>query len=171
MRLNSVVLMSAIAVTSSAAAQATRAVTTLSPTRGNTASGRATVVITQAGASIIVEMRGLSPGSHGLHIHEFGDCSAPDASSAGAHFNPTNHPHAGPADERRHVGDFGNIVADKDGNARLEILDARLALDGPTGVLGRSMVVHANPDDLRTQPTGNTGARVACGVIGVAKSE
>jgi superoxide dismutase, Cu-Zn family len=166
----SVVLL-AMAAQPAMATQPQRAVAHLSATRGGSVSGKITFTRVEAGVTVSADLRGLSPGAHGLHIHEFGDCSAPDANSAGAHFNPTNEPHGGPKDQRRHVGDLGNIVADKEGNARLESLDARLALEGPSGVIGRSIVVHVSPDDFRTQPTGNTGARLACGVIGVAKSE
>jgi superoxide dismutase, Cu-Zn family len=142
----------------------------LSPTAGNQASG--TVSFTREGDKIhvLADIAGLGAGtSHGFHIHEFGDCSAPDASSAGAHYNPTGHQHAGPPSPR-HAGDLGNVVADAEGKAHLDLVVDTMDLGcGPAMVLGRGVVVHANPDDLTTQPTGNSGPRIACGVIGVAK--
>jgi Cu-Zn family superoxide dismutase len=167
MKLTSIALLTTLAVPS-AAPRVTRAVANLSPTRGSAVSGRVVFTRTDGGINVSAEFEGLAEGAHGLHIHELGDCSAPDASSAGAHFNPESERHGAPGDEHRHVGDLGNVVADKAGKARLETLDGRMALDGPQGILGRSVIVHTNPDDLRTQPTGNAGGRLACAVIGVA---
>ena len=101
-----------------------------------------------------------------------GDCTAADLSSAGAHFNPTNKPHAGPDDMQRHVGDKGNIEADASGAGKLDYVDHNISLvREQSSVIGRSVVVHAKADDLKTQPAGDSGARVACGVIGIAKSK
>lgn len=147
----------------------TAAIAVMNPTQGSTVHGVVTFKKEGRGVRIIANIVGLSPGPHGFHIHEFGDCTAPDASSAGGHFNPTNMPHGGPKAAKRHVGDLGNIVADKNGVARLEMTDHLIRLDGPNSIIGRSVVVHAHADDLKTQPTGNSGARVACGVIGIAK--
>lgn len=137
----------------------------LSPTRGHDTAGE--VTFDQAGDRVRVEARitGLSPSrEHGFHIHEVGDCSAPDASSAKSHFNPYGKPHGiGP---ERHAGDLPALKADAQGRAHLVVdLDIITLRDGPAGIIGRSVVVHARPDDYRTQPTGNTGARLACGVI------
>ena len=104
-----------------------------------------------------------------VHIHEFGDCSAADATSAGGHFNPGKHPHAGPDMPMRHEGDLGNLTADAAGKAHYERVDKDLKLTGDDSIIGRSVIVHEKVDDLKTQPTGNAGARVACGVVGVAK--
>ncbi len=147
----------------------TKAIAVLQPTQGNDVRG--TVTFTQSKNGVLVEavVTGLTPGKHGFHIHEFGDCSAPDGTSAGGHFNPTDHPHAGPADETRHVGDLGNLIADDQGNAEYRWIDPKMSLHGPTSILGRGVIVHAGEDDLHSQPTGAAGARVACGVIGVAK--
>ncbi len=120
---------------------------------------------------ITAKLSGLTEGAHGFHVHEFGDCSAPDGSSAGGHFNPAGAPHAGPADLHRHAGDMGNVTAGKDGMATIEYVDAQASFDGPSSILGRGVIVHANPDDLKTQPTGNAGGRIACGVVGVVKGE
>ena len=114
---------------------------------------------------VYASLSGLTPGKHGFHIHEKGDCSAPDASSAGGHFNPTGMPHAGPHDSHRHVGDFGNLEADASGNAHYSQVFSDLRFDGESSIIGRGIIVHAQPDDMKTQPTGNAGGRVACGVI------
>jgi len=141
------------------------AVASLSPTRGNSTSGE--VTFDQVGDRVRVDARvsGLSPNrEHGFHIHEVGDCSAPDASSAKSHFNPYGKPHGlGP---ERHAGDLPALKADAQGRAHLVVdLDIITLGKGPSGIVGRSVVVHARPDDYRTQPTGSTGARLACGVI------
>lgn len=121
----------------------------------------------QSGDTVRVEAQvtGLTPGEHGFHIHEKGDCSAPDASSAGGHFNPDGMPHGGPGEHRRHVGDFGNLQADANGIARYTGSFTNLAFEGARSVVGKAVIIHAQPDDLKTQPTGNAGGRVACGVI------
>ena len=111
------------------------------------------------------EINGLTPGKHGFHIHEKGDCSAADASSAGGHFNPTGMPHGGRRGSQRHLGDLGNITADKSGIARFAFTDGWITLAGVNSIIGHAVVVHAQADDLKSQPSGNAGARVACGVI------
>ena len=144
-----------------------RAVAQLQPTKGNTATGTAT--FTQRGGKVLVEVKvsGLVPGAeHGFHIHEKGDCSSGDGMSAGAHFNPLNKPHAHFSTPDRHAGDMPALKADASGNASVAVeLDVITVIDGPTGIVGRGLIVHAQPDDYKTQPTGNAGARVACGVI------
>lgn len=114
---------------------------------------------------VTVDLTGLRPGAHGFNIHEKGDCSAPDATSAGDHFNPAEKPHGGPDSAQRHAGDLGNVVADGSGKARASRVDQHLTLDGPASIVGRAVVVHADPDDLASQPSGKAGARVGCGVI------
>lgn len=110
---------------------------------------------------------GLEPGTHGLHIHEHGDCSAPDGSSAGAHFAPDGDPHGAPRDaaDAHHAGDLGNVTATEGGMAEKRMTDDELSLTGTYGVLGRAVVVHQGEDDLVSQPSGNSGDPVACGVI------
>ena len=149
----------------------TRAVALLHPAKDGKVEGTLTFAKAAAGLKVTGRITGLPPGTHGFHIHEFGDCTAADFSSAGGHYNPTGHQHAGPTEARRHMGDMGNIEAGADGTASVDYTDARLRLEGAHGILGRGVIVHANPDDLKTQPTGNAGGRVACGVIGVAKAE
>lgn len=138
----------------------------LSATKGNTVTG--TVHFSQAGAKLRVQAQvaGLAPGPHGFHIHEKGDCSAPDGSSAGGHFNPQAKSHAHPDAAERHAGDLPQLVADAAGQARLDFeIDLIRIGDGPTDILGRAVVVHAGADDFKSQPAGNSGPRVACGVI------
>lgn len=147
----------------------TKAVAVLHPTEGNSVKG--TVTFTQMGESVKVQahLSGLKPGTHGFHVHEFGDCSAGDGTSAGGHFNPASMPHGAPTDKQRHAGDLGNIVAGEDGAAHVEVTDSVLRLNGDGSIIGRGVIVHAAADDLKTQPTGNAGGRQACGVIGIAK--
>ena len=137
----------------------------LSPTAGNTVRGTVTFTQEDGGVRVVADLAGLTPGDHGIHIHERGDCSATDASSAGDHFNPTGSPHAGPDAAQRHEGDLGNITADASGNARYDRVDPKLSLEGDQSIVGRAIVVHVGNDDLNTQPAGNSGPRTACGVI------
>ncbi|HYB99811.1 MAG TPA: superoxide dismutase family protein [Candidatus Limnocylindrales bacterium] len=152
-----------------AAAAPTKAVAVLRATEGSKVSG--TITFTKAGDGVKVSgtISGLTPGKHGFHVHEFGDCSAPDATSAGGHFNPTGEPHAAPTDAARHTGDLGNVEAGEDGTATIDHTDKRATFEGVNSILGRGLIVHAKADDLKTQPTGDAGGRVACAVIGVAK--
>jgi len=149
--------------------QVKEAMAVVNPTESSKVKGTVGFARDGKGVRITAVIEGLSPGLHGFHIHEFGNCTSPDANSAGGHFNPTDMPHAGPKAEKRHVGDLGNLEADKDGVARLEVTDERLNLDGPQSIIGRSVIIHARQDDLKTQPAGESGARVACGVIGITK--
>lgn len=137
----------------------------LAPTSGNSASG--TVTFTRKGDMMLVtaNLSGLKAGGHGFHIHEKGDCSAPDGTSAGGHFNPGGKPHGHPLRGEHHAGDMPMLEADASGNARLTTELPGLSLDGPQSIVGKGVIVHAAPDDFTTQPTGNSGARVACGVI------
>ena len=148
------------------AEDATKAIAVLSSASGSKVTG--TVIFTKSGdgVQVVANVTGLSPGNHGFHVHEFGDCSAPDAASAGGHFNPTKDPHAGHDADKRHMGDLGNIEADASGKARLEMTDKKMKLDS---IIGKAVIVHEKADDLKTQPTGDAGGRVACGVIGLAK--
>lgn len=128
---------------------------------------RGTVTFIRRGDTTQVDavLTGLTPGLHGFHIHEKGDCSAPDASSAGGHFNPNTVEHGGPESIHRHVGDFGNVEADPAGHVYFSKKFPSIEFDGPASIIGRAVILHANADDLTTQPSGNAGGRVACGVI------
>jgi Cu-Zn family superoxide dismutase len=141
--------------------------TTLQPTRGNTAAG--TVWFIADGSEVIVRGRisGLTPNQeHGFHVHEKGDCSSGDGMSTGGHLNPTAKPH-GPPNGEHHAGDLPAIKADGAGNGTIESRVRGLA-HGPSEFAGKALIVHQSPDDYTTQPTGNSGARIACGVISAA---
>jgi Cu-Zn family superoxide dismutase len=142
------------------------AVAVLEPTKGSTAGG--TVNFIQKGDKVVVTARvsGLAPGAHGFHIHEKGDCSSGDGMSAGGHFNPYGKPHASPSTADRHAGDMPMLQADGYGEATLTLeLDVITIGGGVADIVGKGVIVHKDPDDFKTQPTGNSGARVACGVI------
>lgn len=139
----------------------------LEATRGSSTAGMA--VFHQQGDHVMMHVRveGLKPGAeHGFHVHEKGDCSSGDGMSTGGHFNPLGKPHGAHDSAERHAGDLPSLKADAAGR-----VDVRLRLGGvtigsePTDIVGRGLIVHAQPDDYRTQPTGNAGARIACGVI------
>jgi len=142
------------------------AVATLSPASGSQANG--VVRFIQEGDHVVVRARvaGLTPNrEHGFHVHEKGDCSAPDATSAGAHLNPDGKPH-GPQAAAHHAGDLPSLKADATGVAEtsFEVKGALLGT-GAGDLIGKALIVHADPDDYLTQPTGNSGKRIACGVI------
>ena len=156
----------ALAASAMTAAYAQSAVARLEPTKGNATAG--TVTFTQKGDKVSVEAKvsGLTPGGHGFHIHEKGDCSSGDGMSAGGHFNPTAKPHGNPSVPDHHTGDMPMLVADASGNASLSIeLGAMTVGSGATDVIGKAVIVHKDADDYTTQPTGNSGARLACGLI------
>ncbi len=136
----------------------------IAPTQGNNAKGEVRFYKVDGGVRVIATLEGLMPGKHGFHIHEKGDCSAPDAMSAGGHFNPTGSPHGAPTapPTARHAGDLGNIEAGADGKANYDHVDSMLVYESITGL---SVLIHAGEDDFTTQPSGNSGARVGCGVI------
>lgn len=140
---------------------------TLAPVGESGVSGVVQFQKTDDGVRVTADVTGLTPGKHGFHIHEFGNCTAPDASSAGGHYNPTGSRHGAPGDAERHMGDLGNLVADSTGAAYYERVDSMLELSGDHSIVGRAVVVHAGEDDLTSQPTGDAGGRVACGVIGI----
>jgi Cu-Zn family superoxide dismutase len=150
-----------------AASTTPRAVARLSPTQGNAVTGTVTFFQTRGGVRVVAVVAGLTPGSHGFHLHQNGDCSAPDGSSAGGHFMASETTHGAPEQPagQRHTGDLGNLEADASGTARYDRTDALLTFDGPNALVGRAVIVHASPDDYTTQPTGNAGARIACGVV------
>jgi Cu-Zn family superoxide dismutase len=137
----------------------------LAPTQGNTVQGNVLFRQEADGIRVIAEVSGLTPGQHGFHIHEKGDCSAPDATSAGGHFNPHQAAHGKAGEGAHHAGDLPSLEADAAGKARLNVVLGSIALTGENSIIGRGMIVHAAPDDFTTQPTGNAGARLACAVI------
>jgi superoxide dismutase, Cu-Zn family len=156
------------AVVSLAQAQeVTKAAAQLEPKSGSQVTG--TVTFTKVGdeVQVVADIQNLKPGKHGFHIHEKGDCSAADAASAGAHFNPTQKHHGGPMTAEHHAGDLGNLEADASGKAHLD-WKGKLSLSGTESIIGKSIVVHEKEDDLKTDPSGNSGARIACGAINAA---
>jgi Cu-Zn family superoxide dismutase len=153
------------------AQEATKAIAALHPTAGSSVAGLVTFTKSGEEIKVIADISGLTPGKHGFHIHEFGDCSSSDGSSAGGHFNPAHKVHGAPDASDRHAGDLGNIEADASGKAHLEWSDKVMKLSGADSIIGHAVIVHDKADDLKTQPTGNAGGRLACGVIGVAKPE
>jgi Cu-Zn family superoxide dismutase len=115
---------------------------------------------------VTVDAAGIPAGIHGFHVHEKGDCSAPDATSAGGHFNPGGEPHGEPNAGPHHAGDFGNVEANAEGRVNTSYIMQGVTLgSGTSSIAGKAIVLHADPDDLKTQPTGNAGGRIACGVI------
>ena len=145
--------------------EATRATAQLQPTKGNKTIGEATFEQMGDKVRVVIFVQGLKPGQeHGLHIHEAGDCSSGDGMSTKGHFNPYGKPHGRGGE--RHAGDLPNLKADAKGRAHLTVdLDIITVTPGPTSIIGRGIIVHAQPDDYTSQPVGNAGARMACGVI------
>ena len=138
----------------------------LAATKGNNVAGTVTFTEQAGKVHVVAKLTGLAPGSHGFHVHEKGDCGAPDATSAGGHFNPSGEAHGHPGKGPHHAGDMPMLVADASGKAELTLDMAAVTLaSGPTSLIGKAVIIHADPDDYATQPTGNSGARVACGVI------
>ena len=158
-----------------AACQSTRSTTTedaprataaLQPTTGSKAFGEATFEQVGDKVHVMVFAQGLKPNAeHGFHIHEAGDCSSGDGMSTKGHFNPFGKPH-GPQSAEHHAGDLPALKAGKDGRAKLDVTVSGISIgQGAGDIVGRGLIIHADPDDYKTQPTGNAGARIACGVI------
>ncbi len=147
-----------------------QAVAVMVSTEGNTAHGVVRFVQTDDGVHITADIAGLSANaSHAIHIHEFGDLTAADGTSAGGHYNPEGHNHGLLDQEDRHAGDLGNLTTDAEGNAQLDLTVDNITIAGMHNpILGRGVIIHAKTDD-GGQPTGNAGPRISMGVIGVAK--
>jgi Cu-Zn family superoxide dismutase len=143
-----------------AAAEVTKAICMVRPLGESKVEGKVVFTKVADGIEIVAELTGLTPGEHGFHVHEFGDCSMADGTCAGGHFNPDGKPHGAPDAAQRHVGDFGNIKADASGKASYKRIDKLITFNGPHSIIGRSIIVHAAPDDF-SQPTGNAGASPA----------
>jgi Cu-Zn family superoxide dismutase len=125
---------------------------------------------TQKGHTVLLkgEIVGLTPGKHAFHVHEFGDLTSKDGMSTGGHFNPDKKPHGAQHDKDRHVGDLGNITANEDGKAVVNIKDTIISLHGKHSIIGRAIIIHDKEDDF-SQPVGNAGGRIGGGIIGIAK--
>lgn len=144
------------------------AVATLGPASNSGVTGTATFTEENGTVTLVLEVQNVkTPGKHAVHIHEFGDCSAPDASSAGGHWNPTNEAHGHWGNDPFHKGDIGNIEIGEDGTGRLTMSTDLWSIggDSTSNILGRSVIVHEGVDDFTSQPSGNAGGRIACGVI------
>jgi Cu-Zn family superoxide dismutase len=146
--------------------QPLRATAELKPLKGSKTFGEATFEQVGGKVRVLVNMQGLGAGrEHGLHVHEIGDCSG-DGDNAKGHFNPHGKPHGHYASAERHAGDLPAITGDKGGRGKLDVeVDQITVGPGPSGIVGRALIVHAGPDDYKSQPAGNSGARIACGVI------
>jgi Cu-Zn family superoxide dismutase len=148
-----------------------RILVSMAPASGSQVSGQVAVSRSAGGILFQGRLANLAPGSeHGFHVHEIGDCSAPDASSAGDHFNPSSSVHGNPLDGRHHAGDLPNLIADGKGELLIDVVsrDLELGSGSVADIAGRALVLHAQPDDYTTQPAGASGERIACGVIGTA---
>ena len=157
----------AFAVPGEAQAGSAKASAKLESRSGSTATGKVTFSEHGGRVTMKVTVSGLTPGEHAIHLHDKGDCSAPDATSAGGHWNPTSEDHGKWGRAPFHHGDIGNLVANANGKATMTVESELWTIgDGkPSDVLGHAVIVHAKQDDFTTQPTGNAGGRVACGVI------
>lgn len=156
--------------TNSSGEEITELVSVLHPTVGNDVNGVVRFFEEEEGIRVVAEVYDLAPNSkHGFHIHQYGDCSAVDGTSAGGHFNPQDTEHGGPESDERHVGDLGNIEVDENGFAELDMVDPMLSFEGANSIIGRGIIIHEGEDDLESQPTGAAGSRLSCGVIGVAQ--
>jgi Cu-Zn family superoxide dismutase len=163
----SILALAALASCQSMQQEEARANAQLQPTKGNKTFGEATFEQRGNKVHVVVYVQGLKAGQeHGLHIHEVGDCSSGDGMSAKGHFNPFGKPHGMPGTAERHAGDLPPLKAAKNGRAKVDVeVDGISVTPGPGSIIGRAVIVHADPDDFKTQPTGNAGARLACGVI------
>jgi Cu-Zn family superoxide dismutase len=158
----------ASAAAPAAAVSAATAQATLAGASGTSVQGSLQLTAVSNGVMLAGDITGLEPNTeHGFHVHDIGDCSAPDAKSAGAHFNPGHVEHGGPTSAVRHLGDIPNIQSDASGHATVSatIAGATLRDGGPDDLLGKSIIVHAKRDDYKTQPSGDSGDRIACGVV------
>src|SRR5690606_15360423 len=152
----------------SAPAARTSTEVSLTSAAGSAVKGNLTLTNEGVAVSIRGEITGLEPGKeHGFHVHEVGECSLPDFTSAGGHFNPTKDSHGGPDSTPRHLGDMPNAKADENGRATIDVTLKGATLEdkdgSPNELLGKALVVHAMPDDYKSQPSGDSGARIACG--------
>ena len=150
--------------------QIQRAIAVISPTLGNNTAGLVHFYQVADNVKVMATLTGLTPNqNHGFHVHEFGDISAENGTSAGGHYNPEGHPHGLPPNQMRHAGSFGNILADENGNATFELVDDTISIAGQKNpIIGRAVIVHAKKD-TGIQPTGGAGARIGMGIVGISK--
>ncbi len=150
--------------------ETTSAVAMIYPTSNSDGAlnGQIRIQETDSGIVVIGGINGLTPGEHALHIHQFGDCTEPDGSSAGGHFNPLGTQHGKRGEGEFHAGDLANITADDNGTATFELSGETYTRQWMKSIIGRGVIIHAGADDFTSQPSGAAGARVACGVVGIA---
>jgi Cu-Zn family superoxide dismutase len=141
------------------------ATATLAASSGSKVGGTISFDSVPSGVHVTGTITGLEPGEHGFHLHAKGDCSAPDATSAGDHWNPNGQAHGAPSAAVHHSGDLGNITADASGKAHVDVTVKGISVHSDSSVVGKALIVHGKADDLKTQPSGNAGPRVACGVV------
>ncbi len=147
-----------------------KAIVVIKRLKGDETLGQLHFVDAGDGVRVVGKITGLKNNAEqAIHIHEFGDCSAEDGMSAGPHYNPSGAPHGGPEGKHQHVGDLGNLKTNKLGEVEYISTFKFLSLVGPSNIAGRSVIIHADRDDLKSQPAGNAGGRIACGVIGYEK--
>ncbi len=167
--MNKTIIFCAVVLLSACAAQIDghSANARLSPTKGNTTTGSVTFKTIGSRVLVSAEIQGLKPNSeHGFHVHEKGDCSSGDGMSAGAHFNPGAKSHGAHGSGAHHAGDLPSLGADMNGHAKLSFETTAITVgSGPTDIIDRGLIVHMDPDDYKTQPTANSGPRLACAVI------
>lgn len=146
--------------------QGPTALATLEGRSGSTATGSVSFREASDGSvTVTIDISGVAPGTHGFHVHSTGDCSAADATSAGPHFDVGGNPHGAPGTAPHHTGDFGNLTADANGRIQTQFTTRSVTVaPGANSVVGKAVILHANADDLTSQPAGNAGARIACGV-------
>lgn len=163
---NLVLLTTAMLAMACASTPRPGATATLTPTSNSNANGTLTLrELSDGRVEATVNLTGVPPGVHGFHIHEKGDCGD-NGNAAGGHYNPTNTPHGAPNAAAHHAGDFGNVTADASGKvSETKILEGITVTEGPSTAVGHAVILHANPDDLTTQPSGNAGPRIACGIV------
>jgi len=146
--------------------EAKKATATVMGPDGSAIEGIVTFVQEGDEVRVIAGLKGAPPGTHGIHLHENGDCGGEGFANAGSHFNPDDAPHACPPTEPRHAGDFGNIEIKEDGTGQIEVKTRALTIDaGPNTVVGKAVILHSQADDCASQPTGDAGGRLACGVV------
>ena len=154
--------------------QKTQAIAEIKGLGGSSVSGVATFIETKKGVEAKISLSGYGATSLGVHLHDYGDCSAQDGSSAGGHWNPTNEEHGAWGGDSFHSGDIGNIIINEDEKGSLVLLDQygrwTIDKDGKTNLVGKAIIIHAKNDDKRTQPTGAAGARIGCGEIKIKKA-
>lgn len=155
-----------LAIAACATTMGPTATATLASTSGSTAQGTVHFVQRADGSvEVTADLTGVPPGVHGFHVHEKGDCGD-NGMAAGGHFNPMAVAHGAPNEDPHHAGDFGNVTADANGAVHVKFTTRSVTVEaGANSAIGHAVILHANPDDLTTQPTGNAGGRIACGVV------